>query len=135
MGKSRKASREKLMRIIMQNLISNAIKYSPKNSNITVSITYNSDNIKSAFEIKITDHGYGIPNDQKDKIFTKLFRADNVRELDTEGTGLGLYIVKSILDEADGKISFTSVEKKGTTFTVTLPKSGMKQKSGDKTIN
>jgi PAS domain S-box-containing protein len=126
---------QKLMRIIMQNLISNAIKYSPKNSNITVSITYNSDNIKSAFEIKITDHGYGIPNDQKDKIFTKLFRADNVRELDTEGTGLGLYIVKSILDEADGKISFTSVEKKGTTFTVTLPKSGMKQKSGDKTIN
>ena len=122
------------MRVIIQNLISNAIKYTPISGIITVTISYHPNNINSAFRINVADSGYGIPSNQKDKIFTKLFRADNIREMDTEGTGLGLYIVKSILDEAGGKISFNSVENKGTTFTVTLPKSGMKQKSGNKTI-
>jgi len=125
----------KLMRVIMQNLISNAIKYSPEGSNISVSMTYNPKNPASTYNIKVSDNGYGIPNNQKDKIFTKLFRADNIRAMDTEGTGLGLYIVKSILDEAGGKISFDSIENKGTTFTVSLPEVGMKQKSGTKSIN
>jgi PAS domain S-box-containing protein len=124
----------KLIRVIIQNLISNAIKYSPINGIITVTVSYHPKNINSAYEINIADSGYGIPSNQKDLIFTKLFRADNIREMDTEGTGLGLYIVKSILDEAGGGISFNSVENKGTTFTVTLPISGMKQKSGNKTI-
>jgi len=118
----------KLIRIILQNLISNSIKYSPNGSQISTSCSYDSTNAKSAFKIVVTDNGYGIPNSQKDLIFTKLFRADNIREMDTKGTGLGLYIVKSILDQVGGNVSFKSIINKGTTFTVTLPRSGMKSK-------
>jgi signal transduction histidine kinase len=124
----------KLMRVIMQNLISNAIKYTPEGGKIEIEVNYHHNSPKTAYVIKVSDNGYGIPESQKSKIFTKLFRADNVRAMDTEGTGLGLYIVKSILDEAGGSISFDSIEKKGTTFKVTLPSSGMKQKNGDKSI-
>ena len=123
----------KLLRIIMQNLISNAIKYSPDDSEIGIKFLYNPKNIKSTYVIEVSDNGYGIPDNQKEKIFEKLFRADNVRDKDTEGTGLGLYIVKSILEEAGGNISFTSKENKGTTFMVTLPKEGMIQKESTKT--
>ena len=85
--------------------------------------------------IQITDNGMGIPKAQQSRMFEKLFRADNVREKDTEGTGLGLYIIKSILDNTDGKIWFESVEGKGTTFSFTIPLSGMKKKKGNKELN
>jgi signal transduction histidine kinase len=85
--------------------------------------------------ITVSDTGYGIPQGQKDKIFTKLFRADNVRAKDTEGTGLGLYIVKAIVDQAGGSISFDSVEDKGTTFYIRLPLIGMKKKEGTKGLS
>ena len=85
-------------------------------------------------EITVTDTGIGIPRFQQDKIFTKLFRADNVMIADTEGTGLGLYIVKSILDEINGKISFKSEQNKGTTFRVIIPFKGMEKRSGTKKI-
>ena len=86
--------------------------------------------------IKISDTGYGIPSNQQDQIFTKLFRADNVRDKDTDGTGLGLYIAKSIVENCGGKIWFKSSgevagvrasgkedgeENNGTTFYVELP--------------
>jgi PAS domain S-box-containing protein len=125
----------KLLRVIIQNLFSNAVKYTPNKGAITVSASYNPKKPKEAFVISVSDTGYGIPESQKDKIFTKLFRADNVRAMDTEGTGLGLYIIKSILDEAGGSVSFESKEGKGTTFVVTLPKDGMKQKAGTKSID
>lgn len=124
----------KLLRIIIQNLLSNAVKYTPDGGKISVSMTYSPKSIKEAFVIKVTDNGYGIPEKQKDKIFTKLFRADNVRALDTEGTGLGLYIIKSIMEESGGQVGFESKEGKGTTFTVTIPKEGMKQKAGEKEL-
>ncbi len=76
----------------------------------------------------------GIPKSQQSRMFSKLFRADNVKATDVEGTGLGLYIVKSILDHSGGKISFTSAENKGTTFKVTLPLTGMLKKSGTKKL-
>lgn len=125
----------KLMRVIIQNLVSNAVKYTPESGEISVTVEYNKDKPNEAYVIKVKDSGYGIPKNQIDKIFTKLFRADNVRAMDTEGTGLGLYIIKAILDEAGGKICFDSIENKGTTFTITLPSEGMKQKSGNKTID
>jgi signal transduction histidine kinase len=84
--------------------------------------------------IVIEDTGFGIPKNQQDKIFSKLFRADNVREQDTEGTGLGLYIVKAIIDHSGGNIWFESEENKGTTFYVTLPLGGMKKKEGTKAL-
>jgi signal transduction histidine kinase len=125
---------KKLFRIIIQNLISNAVKYTPSGGSIKVVIDYNKDNPKSTYVLTVSDTGYGIPKSQQDKIFTKLFRADNVRAMDTEGTGLGLYIIKSIMDESGGKISFVSREKKGSTFKIELPKSGMKQKKGEKSL-
>ena len=77
----------------------------------------------------------GIPKIQQKKIFQKLFRADNVRETDTEGTGLGLYIIKSIVDNTGGKIWFESVENKGTSFSFTIPLSGMQSKKGTKALS
>lgn len=121
----------KLMRIVFQNLLSNAIKYNSEEGKLEVVIKSENDNIR----IEVTDTGYGIPEHQKDKIFSKLFRADNVREAVTDGTGLGLYIVKSIIEQTDGKIWFESKENKGTKFIVILPKSGMKARSGVKALD
>ena len=121
----------KLLHMIMENILSNAVKYTPEGGKIEISLSL--DNQKNIL-LKISDTGYGIPKNQQDKIFTKLFRADNVREKDTEGTGLGLYIVKSIIDNSKGKIWFTSEENKGTTFFVSIPITGMKKKEGTKTL-
>jgi PAS domain S-box-containing protein len=108
----------KLIRMVMQNLLSNAIKYTPERGKISIALALDD---KKNVAIKISDTGYGIPKNQQDKIFTKLFRADNVVGKDTEGTGLGLYIAKSIVDQAAGKLWFESEENKGTTFHVLLP--------------
>jgi signal transduction histidine kinase len=120
----------KLVRIIFQNLLSNAVKYTPEKGNIILNISKN----KRYIIIKVEDDGMGIPKAQQDKLFEKLFRADNVKSTDTEGTGLGLYLVKQILDSSGGSISFKSEENKGTKFTVRLPLGGMKKKEGTKTL-
>ncbi|MFO7807619.1 MAG: PAS domain S-box protein [Candidatus Moraniibacteriota bacterium] len=121
----------KLVRMVFQNLVSNAVKYTPENGKITLKTE------KEDFYvlIKVSDNGYGIPKNQQDKIFTKLFRADNVREKDTEGTGLGLYIVRSIVEQCGGKIGFESAKNKGTTFFVRFPLKGMSKKEGNKGLN
>lgn len=132
-----------LLRAIIQNIISNAVKYTPPNGTITVSITRPAADTPIAgvtvpahsFLLSVTDTGYGIPAHQTDKIFTKLFRADNVQEKDTEGTGLGLYIAKSICQAAGGDIWFTSTENTGSTFYFYLPPTGMKEKSGTKPLS
>lgn len=112
----------KLLRMVMQNILSNSIKYTPEAGKIRFTILTTD---KRNVQIKIVDSGYGIPKRQHHKIFTKLFRADNVRNKDTDGTGLGLYIVKSIVERSGGKIWFESAEDNhGTTFYVTLPVKG-----------
>ncbi|MBP6946118.1 MAG: PAS domain S-box protein [Candidatus Pacebacteria bacterium] len=117
----------KLLRMVVQNLLSNAIKYTPEKGKIDLSLTLTDE--KKCLLFTISDTGYGIPKNQQHKIFQKLFRADNVREKDTEGTGLGLYIAKAIIDNSGGKIWFESPvsnyiegeENVGTTFYVELP--------------
>jgi PAS domain S-box-containing protein len=108
----------KLLRMVLQNLLSNAVKYTPDRGTIAISLSLDT---KKNVLLKIADTGYGIPADQQDKIFTKLFRADNVIGKDTEGTGLGLYIAKSIIEQSGGKLWFESEENKGTIFYATLP--------------
>ncbi|HUD05070.1 MAG TPA: ATP-binding protein [Patescibacteria group bacterium] len=108
----------KFLRMVLQNLLSNAVEYTPPGGKIELAISLEN---KKAILIKVSDTGYGIPKNQQDKIFTKLFRADNVRDKEIGGTGLGLYIVKSIVENSGGKIWFESKENKGTTFYVTLP--------------
>lgn len=107
----------KLLRIVIQNLLSNAVKYTPGNGTITVTLK------QSIFEkvITITDSGIGIPKQEQNRIFTKMFRAQNARNLITsQGTGLGLYMVKSIVDALGGSISFVSEENKGSSFIVKI---------------
>ena len=120
-----------LIRIIFQNLISNAVKYTSDGGKVALKILRKNNKI----EISIKDNGIGIPKKQQDQIFIKLFRADNAKEKNINGTGLGLYIVKSILDNCGGKIWFKSKENKGSTFYVSLPLKGMAERKGTKQLN
>jgi len=122
---------EKLTRMIIHNLLSNAVKYTKPSGKITLDISRD----KKWLTIIVKDNGMGIPKKQQEKMFTKLFRADNVRGKISEGTGLGMYIVKSIVDQVEGKISFKSKENKGTKFIIKLPSSGMKKKEGSKELS
>lgn len=111
------------VQVILQNLVSNALRYSKPGQSVIVSIT----NQNSEILIKVKDSGCGIPAAQQSKIFTKLFRADNARQLVGEGSGLGLYITKALVEQVGGKIWFESAENKGTTFYVKLLTSDHKQ--------
>jgi len=118
----------KLIRIVFQNFLSNSVKYTQPGGRVAAEIGVRDGSVY----IRVSDNGYGIPAAQHGKIFEKLFRADNVRQKDTEGTGLGMYIVKAIVESSGGRIWFESEENKGTTFHVLLPLSGMPRKSGVK---
>lgn len=120
----------KLMGIIFQNLLSNSVKYSKNGSEVILEITKKDDNLL----IAVSDKGIGIPTDQKKDIFKKMFRADNAKTTDPDGTGLGLYIVKEIIDYIGGKVWFESIEGKGTKFYASLPMSGMKKKISNKKL-
>lgn len=119
-----------LIRIIFQNLLSNAVKYTPNKGKITIGINEQNQEIV----INIADNGYGIPMELQGKVFSKFFRADNIKNKIPEGTGLGLYIIKSIVDNSGGKIWFESEENKGTTFYISYPLSGMTAKEGTKQL-
>ncbi len=105
------------MIMVMQNLLVNAIKYSPPNGKVEVEISADKKNLL----VKIADHGVGIPQKDQPKIFSKFFRAANVIKMETEGTGLGLFIVKNIIDKHNGKVSLNSQEGKGTEVIFSLP--------------
>jgi len=123
----------KLLRIVFQNLVSNAVKYSPPDSTVSLKIKINQK--KKGVDIEVRDEGYGIQSDQQNQIFQKLFRADNIKKRNTEGTGLGLYIVKAIISSFGGVISFKSKENKGTTFYISLPLKGVVKKEGNKSLS
>ena len=107
-----------IFKIILQNLISNAIKYTKDNTVVTIKIAETEGKIS----LEVTDQGYAIPEDQKDCIFTKMFRARNIKDKVSDGTGVGLYLVKKIIESLKGEITFESKEDVGTTFRVLLPK-------------
>jgi PAS domain S-box-containing protein len=105
------------MELAVQNLLENAAKYTPEGGNIRISLKKHEAEI--VFEIK--DTGVGIPESEHERIFTKFFRGDNVIKMETEGSGLGLYTTRNIIDAHRGKIWFESEEGKGTTFYFSLP--------------
>lgn len=120
---------EKYLQMIYQNLLSNASKYTQEGGKISLHVT--SVNKGSQIDqhtipgtgvlVTVADNGFGIPINDRPKIFGKMFRADNVRKTIPEGTGLGLYIIKSVVEQADGLIWFESEENKGSTFYIYLP--------------
>ncbi|MBT3538879.1 PAS domain S-box protein [Candidatus Parcubacteria bacterium] len=110
------------IRQVFYNLITNAIKYSKVGGKIELCIETNKG--KVVFSVK--DKGLGIPRKDQDRIFEKFFRADNVMTTQTDGTGLGLYITKAIVEAHGGKVWFESRAGKGTTFFFSLPKKGKK---------
>ncbi len=105
------------MELVLQNLLENAVKFTPKNGKILLKFKANKDN----FNIIVEDNGLGIPKINQKKLFTKFFRGENVVRMETEGTGLGLFIVKNIVDKHEGKIKCESEEGKGAKFTITIP--------------
>jgi PAS domain S-box-containing protein len=109
-----------LVKTIFNELISNAVTYTPPEGTITLTVSIDPQRTNT-FLVSIADTGYGIPKDQQEKVFSKMFRATNAKEKVMRGTGLGLYIVKLIMKLMGGEIWFTSELDKGSTFYVTLP--------------
>ncbi len=105
------------MKIAIGNILNNAIKYTPSGGRIIISLKGNEKEI----EIQIIDTGLGILQYEQEKVFTKFFRGVNIKKIDTEGTGLGLYIAKNIVEAHGGRIWFESEEDRGTTFYLTIP--------------
>ncbi|HEY5152396.1 MAG TPA: PAS domain-containing sensor histidine kinase [Candidatus Saccharimonadales bacterium] len=105
-----------IVKEIMTNLVSNAIKYTPEGGSVAIIIRPKAASIA----VDVHDSGWGIPKYSQDQVFSKFFRAQNIVKRETTGTGLGLYLVKGLVDALGGDISFISEEDKGTTFTFTL---------------
>ena len=106
-----------LMNIIFSNLISNAIRYSLPKSTVTV----NAEKYGDMIHIMVKDEGIGIKSDELENIFEEFYRTRRARELERDGTGLGLPIVQKTVDSLRGKITVYSEEGNGTTFHIYLP--------------
>lgn len=106
------------MREIMDNLIDNAIKYTPEGGSIYINVRGDGDRVL----INVTDTGIGISNEDLEHIFQKFYRADNSDTREIGGTGLGLYLVKQRVEAMGGRVWAESGFKEGTTFYVSLPR-------------
>jgi len=105
------------IRLAISNLLDNAIRYTLPGGRVILSL----NRLSKEIEFSIKDTGVGIPEDQEGRVFTKFFRGINVIRMETEGSGLGLFITKNIIEAHGGKIWFETQEGKGTTFYFTLP--------------
>jgi signal transduction histidine kinase len=106
-----------LFDLVFDNLLSNAVNYSQIGGSVKIAAGKKGDDMV----ISVRDNGCGIPKEARNKVFSKLYRAANVKNAGASGTGLGLYMVKLVLDTLGAHISFRSVEGEGTIFEVVLP--------------
>lgn len=107
----------KILRIIMQNLVSNAIDYSPAKTKVTVSVEQTDGVIK----IYVTNQGPPIPNEEKGRLFQRFYRGPSAVKMKTAGTGLGLYLVKQFVENLKGQVGFESEPGRDTVFWFTVP--------------
>src|SRR6516165_8495241 len=113
------ADRDRVAEIVT-NLLSNAHKYTLEGGSVTVQAQVAGGEV----QVEVSDTGVGMTPDERDKLFTKFFRAQNPATQDVSGTGLGLNIVKSLVDKQGGRIWVTSEPTKGSTFAFTIPTVG-----------
>lgn len=106
------------LKLVVENFIDNAVRYTKDAGKIKVIVTNKKENLFLAVE----DGGVGIPHEDQRHIFQKFFRSSNVLKYQTQGSGLGLYIAKSIVEKSGGKIGFKSEQDKGSTFWFSIPK-------------
>ncbi|HVM73692.1 MAG TPA: HAMP domain-containing sensor histidine kinase [Candidatus Paceibacterota bacterium] len=105
------------LRAVLQNLLENAVRYSKPSGRILIELSENGGMVS----IVVADNGIGIPETEKSHLFQRFFRAPNAIKMETDGSGLGLFITKSIVERNRGTIRFESKENEGTTFFITLP--------------
>ena len=105
------------IRLVIENLSDNAIRYIDGKGVVKIKVERQEKNLY----LEIRDTGVGIPEEEQKYIFQKFFRSENVLKYQTQGSGLGLYISRAIIEKSGGKIGFKSEENKGSTFWFTLP--------------
>ena len=105
------------IRLVIENLSDNAIRYIDGKGVVEIKVERQEKNLY----LEIRDTGVGIPEEEQKYIFQKFFRSENVLKYQTQGSGLGLYISRAIIEKSGGKIGFKSEENKGSTFWFTLP--------------
>jgi signal transduction histidine kinase len=105
-------------RQVMDNFVSNAIKYNNDGGSVVVTVTDNGPDAR----VTVRDTGRGMRPDEQERLFERFYRADSVRQTSIHGTGLGLNIAREIIEEHGGRVAVESEQGVGTTFTVTLPK-------------
>lgn len=108
---------EALLVVALHNLVANAVQYSPDGSRVGIGVT-SSDGV---IEIAVTDQGIGISEDEKNRVFERFFRTDPARSRRTGGSGLGLSIVKHVVQNHGGDVRVWSQHGHGSTFTIRLP--------------
>lgn len=102
---------------VVSHLLDNAIRYSVNGGKITITLEKFHDSVRCL----VADEGVGIPDKEKNKIFSKFFRSEKSVRYQTEGTGIGLFISKKIVEASKGRMGFNSIEGRGATFWFTLP--------------
>jgi signal transduction histidine kinase len=109
---------ETRLRQVIINLISNAIRYNHEKGSVTIK---GSQPVPGFFRISVEDTGQGIPNHEQANVFHLFHQVGNHPDLATDGTGIGLYVSKLLIEKMDGKIGFESTDGVGSTFWIDLP--------------